>query len=444
MKFPKKLLLIIPLLILIGIGAFFAFQYLSAQNNDKYKELISKAEAQEKAHNYAASLNRFNEAAELVPSRREAYLGIVRVLVLKGQLDEAAKIINASEPSLGALGAAQAWFTVGEGYYNQGDYDNAAKHLKLSINKSKYDENKMLYAMSLAKTGKLNDVDQYLTEVDFGKEFAALWEDYQAVKTNSTSTLFEMTQKSKAYINGGFPYLAIGLLEPKKNEMVEYWEGLFFLGKAYYDTGDNAKAIATLEETLTLGTQDPTLYMVLARAYYDTNEIESAYKDYDQAVAFAPKNLKIDYLKEYLTILALDKQITKSEQLLKSYVDQTKLEELYLYVVFYDLAEDQTKLKEFIPKVKAKAVATWADLYAFNFTSAKFYIADKAYPEAQAIIDEMLKADPYDANAKYLEGLLYYNKEENSKAEDALEAALDYDLTGAITSDAKELLSQIK
>jgi len=287
----------------------------SEQTVEKYDTLISSAQSQYDAKQYADSLKIYLDATSQISDRPEAYLGIVKILVDKNLLQKAEEIADIASNKGLNVESSQMFADIAKSYFAQGSNEQtinlASKSLK---NNSENDEAKILLARSYMLQGDIQKAKDYLDvstsdkniwfearlldsytkginlsdiaetissvtvdSTDVSKlqtQYNNLTQTLDRVKNYQEDNLFVSTAISGVYINAGYPKLAIDILQPLRDSMGEYWDGLFFLGKAYLDYGDYNKAIDVLNEATSLNPSSAELYLHLARAYYMSDQTE--------------------------------------------------------------------------------------------------------------------------------------------------------------------------
>jgi tetratricopeptide (TPR) repeat protein len=117
------------------------------------------------------------------------------------------------------------------------------------------------YIQALSDTKKAEEILKGIEPGDKWREAYTKWNE--VLGSLNDDELFNAAKLGKEYVDRGYPYLAIALLEPKLSKMEEYADGLYILGKAYYENGDYRKSIDVLQDISTLGDLNQYIYWYL-------------------------------------------------------------------------------------------------------------------------------------------------------------------------------------
>ena len=288
-KFKK----IIPWVLLVLVaGALVTWILLSKRTTqeelDIYGQKIEDATSQIEAQEYSTAINVLYEAIDIVPEKIEAYQKVVQILLLKNRVDDATDIVEKSAKKVSANDQAVLYDLLGDFYYSIGDYTQAKNMYQecvgIGVN---YPEGELSYAKNYIQQGNLDEAksllinsgytedlkyeaDLLLTyiqateEVDTAKNTiksitpSEKWEIYyeeieEILDSLDDDEKFNAAKLARVYINNGYPYLAVKVLEPLESQISEYLEGLYFLGRGYYEYGEYQKSIDTLDKATTLG-----------------------------------------------------------------------------------------------------------------------------------------------------------------------------------------------
>ena len=313
---------IILVLLVASLGTWY---YLSRRVSEEqlslYDSKIEEALDYEESRDFSMAMKRYYEAAEIVPKRVEAYDGIISVLIQKDKLSDAEEVIKQSAKPLSNDDRSALYKKIGDAYYSRKLFDKAYEMYnaglfwgvnnpglelmlgKTYLNLGKVSEargqfSKAVYAgrdleeanLLLAYIDAIDNPDRAkstLNSVNNSDEMEIYYEEFRkTLGSLDDDKKFNATKLARVYINNGYPYLAILVLEPQRKDMSEYLEGLYFLGRAYYEYGDYPKSLETLDGALTLGGMEGEIFWVRARAYALTNNLEGAINSYDSAVGY--------------------------------------------------------------------------------------------------------------------------------------------------------------
>jgi tetratricopeptide (TPR) repeat protein len=271
---------------------------------------------------------------------------------------------------------------------------------------------------------------------------------------------FNATKLARVYINNGYPYLAILVLEPQRKEMSEYLEGLYFVGRAYYEYGDYPKSIEALDGALTLGGMEGEIFWIKARASVLTNDLEEAINSYDSAVGYYSGENFAALVEEYFNFLVENDQLLKAEELVRSlliafpnevYLNLLAVELNYTLdedakVEFYldnleELREEVTFVKNDEKDFLRWRIATLIDNYEENMESNS---SEEEMASIERYMDELFELDRYNPYYRYFLARIQIIEGEKEMAIQSLEQAIEYDLDYSVTDDALKLLSSLR
>ncbi len=272
---------------------------------------------------------------------------------------------------------------------------------------------------------------------------------------------FNATKLARVYINNGYPYLAILVLEPQRKEISEYLEALYFLGRAYYDYGDYSKAIETLDGALTLGGMEGEIFWVKGRAYALTNDLENAINSYDSAIGYYSGESFSELVEEYFNFLVENNQMLKAEELVKSLLIAFP-DEVYLNLLAVELnykLEEDAKVEFYlnnIEELREKVtfvrndekdflrwrIATLIDDYEGSMEEEER--GDKDMTDIERYMDELFELDKYSPYYRYFLARIQIIQGEEEMAVQSLEQAIEYDLEYSVTDQSLKLLSSLR
>jgi tetratricopeptide (TPR) repeat protein len=487
---------IILVLLVVSLGTwYYLSRRVSEEQLSQYESKIEEALDYEESRDFSMAMKRYYEAAEIVPKRVEAYDGIISVLIKKDKLDDAEEVIKQSAKPLSNDDRSSLYKRVGDEYYSRKLFDKAYEmydagsflgvnnpglelmlgktYLNLGevseargqFTKSVYVERDLeeanlllAYIDAIDSTDKAKRTLNSLTNSDemeiYYEEFRKTLEDLDDDKK------FNATKLARVYINNGYPYLAILVLEPQREEIGEYLEGLYFLGRAYYDYGDYSKAIETLDGALTLGGMEGEIFWIKGRAYAFTNNLENAINSYDSAVGYYSGESSAALVEEYFNFLVENNQLLKAEELVKSlliafpdevYLNLLAVELNYILdegakVEFYlnnleELREEVTFVRNDEKDFLRWRIATLIDSYerSIEEDSEGEEIAD-----IERYMNELLELDRYSPYYRYFLGRIQIIEGEEEMAIQSLEQAIEYDSDYSVTDDSLKLLSSLR
>lgn len=412
---------------------------------------------------YVDAVEKFVEALEKYPANYEAYVGLVDVFLEKGWFEEAEDLAEEALSRVNTGQAASIYSMVGEGYYNVNEYEKAKEMYEKAV---KADGDNEEGRIGLAKTNiQLGDVNQarkalgskgesdeflllasYLTLDDWeeGVKKARDIKDENLRKTleeiydiDDEDVLYKNTSLSKEYINAGLPFLAIELLNKQSEEIEQYPDAQYFLGKAYLDYGEYDKALEKLSSAISLEMDDDDLYLNLARAYLFSENIEKSVENYEVILPY--------FIEEYIGVLLDNDMEEKAEDVLKELLEEEDKFELNILLssVFYQ-QDELEKMSEVLAKLEEETDLSQSetrDLVRYRLLYLVENIDD--VDEVETLVERYSVFDRLNPELYLFKGKLFIHEDKNLEAQEALERAIELDLEGDVTSEATELLASM-
>ncbi len=487
---------IILVLLVASLGTWY---YLSRRVSEEqlflYDSKIEEALDYEESRDFSMAMKRYYEAADVVPKRIEAYDGIISVLIQKDKLNDAEEVIKQSAKPLSNDDRSTLYKKIGDEYYVRKLFDKAHEMydaglfwgvnnpgLELMLGKTylnlgevsdaRGQFSKSLYVgrdleeanLLLAYIDAIDNADKAkstLNSVNNSEEMEIYYEEFRkTLESLDDDKKFNVTKLARVYINNGYPYLAILVLEPQRKDMSEYLEGLYFLGRAYYEYGDYSKSLETLDGALTLGGMEGEIFWVKARAYALTNNLEGAINSYDSAVGYYSGENFDTLVEEYFKFLVENNQLLKAEELVRSLLIAFP-DEVYLNLLAvelnYMLSEDAKvefyldnleKLREEVTFVKNDEkdflrwrIATLIDSYEENTEGS---LTEEEATNVEKYMDELFELDRYNPYYRYFLARIQIAEGEEEMAIQSLEQAIEYDLDYSVTDQSLKLLSSLR
>lgn len=450
---------------------------MNSVDSVEYSTLIKEGDSFYEQREYSKALKLYSQAADMSANRPDAFFGIVRILTDKGQLGEASEIVEQSTGKLLSADRTRLYETVAKEYVEIGDLVNAEKYYLLANRVDGGDNSvKVGLAEVYIKSGKLDKAGSYLN-IDRDSDHYALsailkaylkLDNVGAAKSeisnlssstvpedlkdqfdsllsslNSTDAdkLYNSALLAREYINYGFPYLAVQILEPHKEEMVEYADGLYFLGRAYYDYGQFGSAIQTLKDATSFGFYTGEIYTLLAKAYYINDQQSDAFDHFEKAITFAQANEREKILKEYIDLLISQEQYAKALSLVDDVKDDSYWTNMR-YVQIYYAQKSYEKMKYHLGEIDTSKLTDdeKKDLFKWSVT---YEIEEGTSEVAQETLEQLKALDIYNPHYYLLLGKLMLSENNQTEGKAALERAIEYDLGGSATEEAKRVLARI-
>jgi tetratricopeptide (TPR) repeat protein len=458
----------IPLYIFVFLFSLFFLTGCTSEENIAISEgLVEEGLELYEERYYTKALDKFVEALEKYPSNFQAYVGLTDVLLDKGWLDEAEDLANEASIRVNGSEAATIYSMVGGKYYGEGQYEKAKEMYEKAVNyDGEYEESRIGFAQPNIQLGEISAARKALGNKGESDEFLLLssfltlddWEEglkkVREIKDDELrkrleeiheivddDALYKNTSLAGEYINAGYPFLAIELLNKQSDDIEQYPDGQYFLGKAYLDYGDYESAIEKLNMAIMLDMDDDDLYVNLARAYAFGDDIEKALETYE--IILSPS--VADIVGEYVNVLLENDMTNRAERTLKSLLedeDSFKLN-ILLMKVHYEQNE-LISMGEILEKLDEKTNLSQSetrDLTRYKLLHAVEDIENIS--EIEVLIERFSVFDRFNPELYLFTGKLLKHQEENEEAQEAFERAIELDLEGNITDEAKDLLASM-
>jgi len=441
--------------------------------------MVKEAEGYYENREYKKAIEKFSEALETYPANVDAYKGLNNIFLDKGYLDEAEKLANEASLRVSKENAAEIYTLVGDGYYEVKDIDNAKEMYQSALEKEKSFEKAQVglagvyiqkgevdKAVKTLKGGK-KDAEyallySYLTLDDWEKGLEAIGRvDLNDVKDeglkqkvtdlrevyaiDDEDALYKNTSLAGEYINSGYPFLAVKLLTSYSDEIQDYADAQYFLGKAYLDYGDYEKAIERLNKAVLLDMDDVNVYVNLARAYLASKNVEKSLDAYKTALSVVETEEKEQVVKEYVAVLVENNMINAARTLV---VDLLKEKASFaMNIILADIYYKQEALKnmgEILDQLEGETNLNQSETRGLVRYRLLYIMKDiRDVDEAESLIERFSTFDRYNPEVFLFRGKLFRYQEDNLKAREALERAIELDLEGEIAEEAIKLLATI-
>jgi len=478
--FKKLLPWIVLVLVIGGLAAwYFIANRVTTAENASYDAKIKEAVTMYNSKEYSTAMTYYYDAADMIPSRAEAFKGILTILAEKGRPDDALSILEKSAQKINAQDQATLYALVGNAYYEISNYDKALETFKKGQGVGVNDQNlELMIGKVYLKKGNLDNAvkqcqkdlftDDNLSEsklllsyiqstsdteaakstlgsVSPTEKWTAYYDEFAAVLASlNTDTKFNATKLSRIYVNNGYPALAVAILQPLETEMTEYLEGMYYLGRAYLETKEYDKALTELDKAITLGGLEDSILWAKARAYIGKSDLNNAIINYGKAIGYQGKEPNANLVKEYMDILLANNFTLKADELLQSILKGSKAPYLYIYGIKINyVLNNIEKINYYITQLDALTLED-SDKREYLYYKAKALLDQNGdITQINLVLDSLLNIDRYNAKYYFLLGRLQFEQGQASEASDSLKKATEYDLNYEITDEATRLLSSV-
>lgn len=479
-KLKKFLPLTILILMIIGLVIWFMLsRRVTEEQRVTYRNHIEKANKDFETKNYSESIKEYYRALQTIPSEYDAYAGIIKILLLKNRPTDAQDMLNNSVSSLSISNKSKLQLLIGNYYFENKQYEKAKeaynKGIGLGVDNEEID---LMLGKAYLNLGNINEARKQfeisgykgdtlseanllrsyiyaLTDKEKAKtaigaitptdRFNAYYEEFSKVLDSlDDDKKFNATKLGRVYINNEYPYLAVELISPMTDELSEYVDALYYLGRAYVETGQHDKGLQVLNDALSLGGFEGQIYWSLARAYVLKNDLDGAIKAYSGAVNSFGKDLSDELATEYIELLITNKQYLKATESITDILTKVKTTRIYLLGV-----KSNYEIKEF---AKIDYYLTESEKYPQTDPQKsellawkiQVLLAKESYDEVPALLEKLLDVDKYDPRYYVLLGKYSLTKGDNNLAKESFEKSLEYDVNNIVSEEATRLLSNIK
>jgi tetratricopeptide (TPR) repeat protein len=420
-----RVIIIITLVVAILVPVvMFGYKKVEANSNStEYDVLVTKGQGFYKERLYSKSLKSYSDAIELVPTKLDAYEGAVQILLEKSLEDEFMEIMDVASGQLSSSEMSQLWTLIGDRYIAQQKYAEAVQAFQ-SVSSVNDDVKDGLF-LAYIGIGDVNKAGEFIrTE----SEYYDIWSVYQAQLDEDD--LYIIVKESKNLINEGFPWLAVDLLLDHKEEMSEYWEGNYFLGRAFFDAGEYDESMNYLEKSLLLDADEPGVYLLFARIYLEQGDLNKAYEYYERALNYSVEDKHEDLIKaEYVSLLLDNGVNTRAQEILGESEDDSL--NVYRLKAFLNIGDD-----EGIAELTTSYSEGMKNDIEFLRMLAKYQIVSDNLDQAQQSLDLLESNTSFDPSYFYLLALFNLAQDNPEDAKLNLEKSIEFDLDGNITQEA--------
>ena len=468
---------ILYILVLVVSSFFLSGCTVSQEKMDEYNQVIAEANLLLEAKEYSSAIEKLNNATQILPSGYAAYEKIVEILISKNRLEDTKRLIDESTSKLSDMDRSKLYILLGKKYYEEQDYTNALRCYQLSkgisdevvnvdletarvylqlgdIEKAKellnndFEENfnteaKLIYSyiLSISDIQKAQSIIADIQPEEKWKDSYVQWE--KVLKSLDKDELYNRAKLGKEYLDAGYPYLSILILEEKKENMQEYIDGLYLLGRAYYENGKYQKSIDTLEGVTVLSELNQYIYWLLARDYYMLNNSNEAFSYYDSSITYAGDTADVKLYQEYLNFLFDSNQTTKAEEVLRKAESIFKGEWINIYYIKLSyLTKQSEKTAYYSDRVEyEKLEGDYKKEYLY--WKAKISIENSDLIEAKRTLDLYWELDKYDPRYNLLMSQLSFQEGKLEESRTFAKKAIEYDTERSVTDEAQKLLARV-
>lgn len=474
----------IPWIVLVVIvGGLTAWYFISKRVTNEqittYQQIVGEARASFEAKEYSTAMNRYYDSVEVIPSRVEAYQGILEILLLKNRIADSIDIVEKSTKQVSSYDRSLLYQMIGDKYMENNEYDEALNIYldgmtlaldnptlelglgkvylkKANISKAREQFEKNIYSEdTLFEVILLRSYIYAVSDTEGAKNILAsviptdIWKPFydefsEVLQSLNEDTKYNATKLAKVYINNGYPCLAIEVLEPIANDILEYAEGMYFLGRAYAECSDYDNAITYLDRALILGNYEEDILWAKARTYLYKNELDNAISSYDSAIAYAGKAVSQELVSEYLDVLIENNQTIKASSVVQKVLSYTTAPYIRIYGVKVNTLLNDSKKVDYYLGLLSKMKLDDEYKKEYLYLHAKRNFESNKTEAAQDKLADIIEMDRFYPYYYYLSGKIEISLDNIEGARELLEKAIEYDLNNLVSDDASKLLSDME
>lgn len=478
--FKKFIPWIVLVVIVGGLAAwYFISNRVSSEESASYNTKISEAQKWYDGKEYSIAMSTYYQAAELIPSRIEAFQGIINILVDKNRMDEALAILDDSAQKLSSYDQSTLYailcekylllndkykaletckkgqglgevnqnleLALGKAYLRNGDIGNASELFKKEIyDGDNLSEAKLLLSY-IQSTSDIEAAKTVLGSTSPSDNWKIYFEEFSDILGSLDSdTKYNATKLARVFINNGYPDLAVSILEPMESDISEYVEGVYFLGRAYLETGEYDKAINELNKAAPLGSMEDDTFWAMARVYVQKSDLNNALDCYSKALGYQGSTPSEELVSEYLDILLKNNQTLKADEVLQIVLGKVKTAYLYEYGVEINYVLEKNEKINYYIELLGTLNLEDEDKKEYLYLKARAMLDQNAnIADITNVLDELLAMDRFNAKYYYLLGRSEFEQGDAESAKQSLNKAIEYDLDYEVTDDSAKLLSNV-
>ena len=454
-------------LLVFFFSVFFLTGCTSNEDKNISNDLVQEGLELYEERYYKDAMDKFVEALDIYPANFDAYVGLTDVLLDKGFFEDVENLAKEASIRVSDEESATIYSMIGGRYYDVEKYEEAGEMYEKAVDIDRgYEKGRMGLAEVNIQLGNIGEARKALGSRGNSDEFLLLYafltlDDWsegakkisniedsslrermeEIYEVDDEEVLYKSTLLAREYINSGYPFLAIELLTNQNEDMQQYPDGQYFLGRAYLDYGNYEKAIEKLNNALMLDLDEDDVYVSLARAYLFNNDIDNALNSYEAIISVE----SLDVVEEYADVLISNDMKNKAQTVLLNLLQEENLFDLNIMLadVYYELGEFN-KMGEIVEALSTETDLSQSQTQELLRVKLLYNIENiENINEIDSLIDRYSVFDRYNPEIYFFRGKLYMHQDENIEAVEAFERAIELDLKGEITQEAERLLATI-
>ncbi len=492
MNAPKKIYSIIfGLLCLLFCASFLSGCAPSEETINAAQSKVEEADQLAANHQYIDAIKKYDEARLLDEGNVNAYTGIANVYVTKNRTKDAKDTLavgvsKSRNPSsayllLGKLQLeendldaakdsfqkavssdsqnSEAKYLLAVTLVNKGDFEKARDTLDIPEDAAIFPEAELLKAVLLREN--IADAKSLISGFDTttmedtvlaGKitKYLEVLDKIEQVPADEQSDKYTDVLLASGAINAGYEDVALDLLSPYKDEVIEYWELDLYLGQAHYMNNESDEAITYLEDACTLNPVDYLSPWLLGRIYQEKSNQSSMVESYARAISLASQPDKTTIRLEYARLLVDAGLYTQADEQYNALISEDAANAVTYQLLRVEVLLDRDTTEAGVID-QADAILSQLDINSLSNQKKADYnwlkglsVYAKGTPEdAKSWVNEAISIDGTNAKYHLLLGEILFEEGSTDEARAELEKAVDLDTEGYVSGEASNTLDRI-
>ncbi|MCB9790813.1 tetratricopeptide repeat protein [Candidatus Nomurabacteria bacterium] len=439
-KTPRLLILGIVVFIIGGV-TLWAVIHKRETDTNVYEKSVSLADDYLAKKEYADALENYYEAAKIKPSEIKPYQGIITILLDKNLPDKLGDYITVAQYHLSEEDLNSLYKQIGQYYYANREWDKALENYEGISDSAMTEDDEIVLADIYMHTGDLDKAKEVFDRYpDSESDPSKVWASYSRITTKTK--LFDVAKESQSLLNDGYPNLVVALLSAREKEMNNYWEGNYYLGRAYWEIDDTENALKYLEKADSLNAIDSGVYLYLARIYNEKGETTNSDDYYGRALSFSNSSDRAQILYEYIETLSSESRYNTGLDIMSVFATDSIDSDYQYFLLYLGNGSEENTLK-YLNKIEKSLTDGWDYYDKFLYQAGDFYLSKSNLGKAHIYETKLFERDEFSPYGYLLKGESLLENGDYEAAKAALESSIEYDINGSVSSEAKRQLDLI-
>ncbi|WKZ30753.1 MAG: tetratricopeptide repeat protein [Candidatus Dojkabacteria bacterium] len=427
-KWLTLLMVVTGILLLVLVGLIGYRFFARSSSKDKYEALMLEAAGQHDDQEYSLALATYNEALALDPTFPSAYIGVLNILLEKNLADDAEEFVAGAEEIIGGGDMAELYLLMADYYYDAKAWDKAYAYYAKVGNL----EGESIDRFAIASVNSQEEDWKSLTSQVSDEKLQTVLQQYSDISTQSDTDLYDRAKLAQLAINAKAYYFAVNLLKDDQ-DLPDYWDGLYYVGRAYYELGEYERAADYLDQAVQIAPEDPALQLLAARNSVQDGNRDLAFSHYDQYISYS-KGDGADQavLIEYIELLIEAERYSKALEVIseqETSTDELELLKLQVYIA----QKDSSEVIQLLDRMESTVAPGSDSYYMYIWLAALWYIEEGQFTKAEGLLSPVEEATAQDPYYFYVMGRLVDAKGDEKGADEYFKLAVEKDLEGEVS-----------